>query len=73
MVNGSEDATVTIWNKDKGDIVAKIGPHGSTLGHSQTINSISWSPSDPYLFATSSVDQTVRIWGVESMSPIDVL
>ena len=22
---GSEDATVSIWNKEKGDIVAKIG------------------------------------------------
>jgi WD40 repeat protein len=29
---GSEDATVSIWNKDKGDIIAKIGSNCD--GHS---------------------------------------
>jgi WD40 repeat protein len=56
-----KDATVSIWNKDKGDIIAKIGSNCN--GHSQVINCVNWSPSDPYLFATASDDHTVRLRG----------
>ena len=68
---GSEDATVSIWNKEKGDIIAKIGTNST--GHSQVINCVSWSPADPYVFATASDDQTVRIWGIEGSQPWEVL
>lgn len=84
---GSEDATVSLWSRDKGTVVAKIGdqkqpPTSSYMGdegnpstdenvgggglgcHTQVINCVSWSPSDPYIFATASDDHTVRIWGV---------
>lgn len=73
---GSEDATVSIWNKEKGDIVAKIGgqtsPQYPLTSHTQVINCVSWSPSDPFIFATASDDQTVRLWGIENMPLCDV-
>jgi WD40 repeat protein len=52
--------------------VAKIGQGGKS-GHTQGINSVSWSPSDPFIFATASDDQSVRIWGTENMQPVDVI
>jgi len=68
---GSEDASVSIWSKDKGEIVAKIGT-GSAGGHTQVVNAVTWSPTDPYLFASASDDQTIRLWGLEGMHPCEV-
>lgn len=35
--------------------------------HDNRINSIDFRPENPYLFATSSTDRTVRIWDMRSM------
>jgi len=67
VVCGSEDSTVSIWNREKGEIIAKVS--GS---HTQVVNAVSWCPTDPYLFATCSDDQTVRLWGTENMPFCDV-
>lgn len=51
-----------------GDCVGKIvltsqtGQSTKFMGHSQSVEDLQWSPSDPSLFASCSVDQTVRIW-----------
>lgn len=58
VICGSEDSFIYIWNKEKGDFIAKIE------GHTQIVNAVHWNPSDPYIFASASDDQTVRIWGL---------
>lgn len=60
---GSEDASVAVWSRDRGELVARL----SNGGHAQVVNCVSWSPSDSRLLATASDDQTVRIWGTEDM------
>ena len=66
VVCGSEDAALYLWNREKGDLVARIE------GHTQVINAVHWCPSDPYLFASASDDQTIRLWGLEEMPGAEV-
>lgn len=47
---GSEDSSIYIWNREKGELLAKIE------GHSLMANAVHWSPSDPYIFASASDD-----------------
>ena len=65
---GSEDATITVWSKEKGQIVTKLQG-----GHTQVVNSVNWCPTDPLLLITASDDQTLRLWGSESMAQCDVI
>jgi WD40 repeat protein len=65
---GSEDATVSLWHREKGEIITKI-----TGGHTQTINSVSWCPTDPQLFVTASDDHTLRLWGTETMPSCEII
>lgn len=65
---GSEDGSISIWNREKGgDVVAKLN------GHAQVVNSVAWSPTDPLLFASTSDDMTIRLWGIESASACEVI
>ena len=64
---GSEDTSISLWNRDKGDIITKI-----QSAHSSVINAVAWSPVDPYIFLSCSDDQTIRLWGTESMSTCEV-
>ncbi|GAO49229.1 WD repeat-containing protein [Saitoella complicata NRRL Y-17804] len=56
VISGSEDACVYVWNKEHGTLVEKL------KGHVGTVNSVSWNPSNVYMFASAGDDKTVRIW-----------
>ena len=64
---GSEDASITLWNRDKGEIIARL-----PSAHSSVINAVAWSPIDPYIFLSCSDDHTIRLWGTESMPPCEI-
>lgn len=42
-------------------------------GHNSIVSAVDWSPIEPYLFASVSDDQTIRIWGLEEMDMAEVI
>eukprot|EP01132_Coremiostelium_polycephalum_P000771 gene771-956_t len=56
VLSGSEDSMVYIWHRQNGTLLETLS------GHTGTVNSVSWSPCDPYLFCSASDDQTIKVW-----------
>lgn len=52
---GSEDKLVHVWERQSGDLLMRLD------GHSSTVNSVHWSPTDPQLFASGSDDNAVIV------------
>ncbi len=52
---GSEDKLVHVWDRETGKLLLRLE------GHTQTVNSVAWSPVDPQLFASGSDDGTVIV------------
>ena len=42
------------------------------MGHSNVINQVDGSPTNPYLFISCSDDETIKIWGVKDKIRIEV-
>ncbi|CAG8208336.1 unnamed protein product [Penicillium salamii] len=57
IVSGSEDSKVYIWHKENGSLVETLDGHIAGC-----VNSISWNPANPGMFASAGDDNTVRIW-----------
>ncbi|GFX36476.1 WD repeat-containing protein 26 [Trichonephila clavipes] len=57
VASGSEDNKVYIWH------IKREMPIAVLLGHTRTVNSVSWNPVYPSMLASASDDGTVRIWG----------
>lgn len=57
VASGSEDNKVYIWH------IRREEPLATLVGHTRTVNCVSWNPVYPSLLASASDDGTVRIWG----------
>jgi len=57
VVSGSEDSNIYVWNREHATLIEVLS------GHKGTVNSVNWSPVNPYMFASAGDDHTIRIWG----------
>ncbi|PYH89342.1 WD40 repeat-like protein [Aspergillus ellipticus CBS 707.79] len=57
IVSGSEDSRVYIFHKEAGTLVETLEGHIRGC-----VNSMSWNPTDPGMFASAGDDCLVRIW-----------
>ncbi|XAR61030.1 hypothetical protein NMG60_11034605 [Bertholletia excelsa] len=57
IASGSENSQVYIWNRGSPIPIEVL------VGHSMTVNCVSWNPKRPQMLASASDDQTIRIWG----------
>ncbi|CAG8522629.1 10420_t:CDS:10 [Funneliformis caledonium] len=60
IVSGSEDSKIYVWHREHADLIETLS------GHKGSVNSVNWSPIDPYMFASAGDDKTIRIWGPPS-------
>jgi len=64
LASGSMDATVRIWasveRKQTKDAIIEL------RGHNTVVNVVCWNPQDTEQLATTSHDQTIRLWDVRS-------
>ena len=58
VASGSQDKTIRLWN-------IKTGGCYVIEGHKDTVNTITFSPTNSQLFLSSSNDGTVQQWGID--------
>lgn len=63
VASGSEDHKVYIFHIKRDEPLAKL------VGHTNTVNCVSWNPVYPAMLASCSDDSTVRIWGPKVLNP----
>ncbi|CAG8607407.1 3727_t:CDS:2 [Ambispora leptoticha] len=56
IVSGSEDSNIYVWHREHAALIEVLS------GHNDIVNSVHWSPVNPYLFASAGDDHTIRIW-----------
>ncbi|XP_059614868.1 WD repeat-containing protein 26 homolog isoform X2 [Phlebotomus argentipes] len=61
VASGSEDNKVYIWHIKREEPLARL------VGHTRTVNCVSWNPVYPALLASASDDGTVRLWGPKTV------
>ncbi|KAJ5919605.1 hypothetical protein N7454_009440, partial [Penicillium verhagenii] len=64
VVSGSDDSKIYIWHKENGSLVETLDGHSKGC-----VNSISWNPADPTMFASAGDDRAVRIWSRDRNRP----
>ncbi|XP_046415658.1 WD repeat-containing protein 26 isoform X2 [Neodiprion virginianus] len=63
VASGSEDNKVYVWH------IKRESPIATLVGHSRTVNCVSWNPVYHQMMASVSDDCTVRIWGPRPSTP----
>ncbi|KAJ0418292.1 hypothetical protein BJY00DRAFT_315023 [Aspergillus carlsbadensis] len=64
---GCRDFTIKIWSSSRGTLQRTL------IGHTATILSLSFSPTDNTTLASSAEDQTIRIWDIATGSALHTL
>ena len=69
LATGDCAGAIHVWNKGSNTNCTdwKVSP-SPYLGHTDSVEDIAWSPGEKTVFASGSVDRTVRIWDTRGQS-----
>lgn len=59
ILSGSDDSTIKMWDWDRNWKCV-----GTFEGHSHYVMSLAFNPKDPNMFASASLDRTIKIWNL---------
>ncbi|PFH35779.1 putative COPI protein [Besnoitia besnoiti] len=63
VLSSSDDMTIKLWNYEK-----NWQRMASYEQHSHYVMQTQWHPRDPNLFASCSLDRTIKVWGLQARS-----
>ncbi|EEA06157.1 coatomer protein complex beta subunit protein, putative [Cryptosporidium muris RN66] len=61
LLTCSDDLTIKLWDWDRDWLKVQ-----TYQNHSHYVMMVQWSPKDSHVFASASLDRTIRIWGIPS-------
>eukprot|EP01027_Heterolobosea_sp_BB2_P002946 GEZU01004435.1.p1 GENE.GEZU01004435.1~~GEZU01004435.1.p1 ORF type:complete len:992 (-),score=264.33 GEZU01004435.1:172-3147(-) len=64
VLSSSDDMSIKLWNWEKNWQNTMIFE-----GHSHYVMQVVFNPKDPHTFASASLDKTIKVWGLNSISP----
>ncbi|KAL4488970.1 hypothetical protein ABPG72_005757 [Tetrahymena utriculariae] len=64
ILTSSDDATIKMWDFEKGFSLAR-----TFEGHTHYVMKMCFNPRDTNLFASASLDKTIKVWSILSKSP----
>lgn len=63
VLSSSDDMTIKLWDWDKNWTVSQ-----TFEGHAHYVMMCQWNPKDAHIFASASLDRTIKVWGVGGAS-----
>jgi ribosome biogenesis protein YTM1 len=73
VATGSPDCTVRLWDmrtNGDGSSGSQIADKTLRQSHKSWVSAIQWSPTDPFVLATTSHDGTLKVWDIRSSLPL---
>eukprot|EP00577_Skeletonema_sp_RCC1716_P010778 CAMPEP_0113415006 /NCGR_PEP_ID=MMETSP0013_2-20120614/24330_1 /TAXON_ID=2843 ORGANISM="Skeletonema costatum, Strain 1716" /NCGR_SAMPLE_ID=MMETSP0013_2 /ASSEMBLY_ACC=CAM_ASM_000158 /LENGTH=501 /DNA_ID=CAMNT_0000301921 /DNA_START=125 /DNA_END=1630 /DNA_ORIENTATION=+ /assembly_acc=CAM_ASM_000158 len=73
VATGSPDCTVRLWDmrtNGEGGSGSQIADKTLRQSHKSWVSAIQWSPTDPFVLATTSHDGTLKVWDIRSSLPL---
>ena len=64
VVSSSDDMLIKLWDWEKGWQCTRVFE-----GHSHYVMQVCFNPKDPNVFASASLDRTIKVWSLVSPDP----
>ncbi len=67
LASGKQNGVVTIWSTANNNLYRKL------QGHTDSVGTLAFSPTDNFLLATGSHDNSIRLWNINQNNALKIL